>query len=310
MIGLKTAKGQIRQHVINPAMKVGLRTMMSTVQHVAAIFPHNDNDTTYTLPAYAEAVQSRESLSSFAMPPEEFRASYCTSDKTYLASGRDDTANLRKLLRESGVSIEKVGRILELGVAGGRLIRHLADLADTQEIWGVDCWASAILWCKEHLSPPFHFATTTITPHLPFEDQSFGLVFAGSVWTHIDDLAEAWALEARRILRPEGRLYFTINDRSAVKFFQGGCSEENRKRYIERIRPDGWAAWLKFLDNQPGYQRFARGDCQMVAMGRSTQAHVMWDADYLINRFGPGWRVCSITPEAYGHQTGILLSKQ
>src|ERR1700730_10398328 len=289
------AKTQISRRLINPTMKVGLRSMISTVQHVAAIFPHNDKDSTYTLPAYPEAVQD-PSRSRFAIPPKVFRVGYCTSDETYLASGRDDTTTMRSLLRESVVSIEQSGSILELGVAGGRLIRHLADLTETQEIWGVDCWSSAILWCKEHLSPPFHFATTTVTPHLPFEDRAFGLVFAGSVWTHIGDVAGGFELEVRRILRPEGRFYFTINDRSAVKFFQGGCSAEDRKRYIERIQPDGWVSWLGFLETNPGYHRFARGEAQMVTMGRSTKAHVLWDVDYLIKRLGPGWQVCSVTP--------------
>jgi SAM-dependent methyltransferase len=164
-----------------------------------------------------------------------------------------------------------------------------------------------VLWCKEALSPPFHFATTTVVPHLPFEDNYFGLVYAGSVWTHLDDLAEAWSLEARRVLWPNGRFYFTINDRSAVKFFQGGGKD--RARYIERVRPKNWEAWLTQLKNDAGYQKFARGEAQMVTMGRSTNAHVLWDVDYLIQRLGPGWRVCSITPEAYGHQTGVLLAK-
>jgi SAM-dependent methyltransferase len=255
------------------------------------------------LPAYAEGT-------SFAIPPEEFRAGYCTTDASYLASGRDDTDTMRRLIIESGTSLQELGNVLELGVAGGRMIRHLADIASSQEVWGVDHWASAVLWCREHLSPPFHFATTTVTPHLPFEDRYFGFVFAGSVWTHLDDLAEAWALEVRRILRPGGRFYFSINDRSAVKFFQGGGSVKDRERYIERIRPINWTSWLEKLEHDEAYQRFARGEVQMVTMGRSTEAHVLWDVDYLIGRLGPGWQKCSVTPAAYGHQTGVLLAKK
>jgi SAM-dependent methyltransferase len=293
-----------RRRFIRPA----LLSMTSTIQHLAATFPHAAGDADYTLPAYP-GPQERHTSSSLPIAPEPFRAGYCTSTESYLASGRDDVTTMRRLLTESGAPIEGLGRILEFGVAGGRLIRHLEELADTQEIWGVDCWASAILWCKEHLSPPFHFATTGISPHLPFEDRSFGLVVAGSVWTHLDDLAEAWALEMRRILRPDGRFYFTINDRSAVAFFEGDGSAEDRARYIERIRPNAWESWRKLLDSHAGYRRFARGEAQMATMGRSTEAHVLWDVDHLVKRFGPGWRVCSITPRAYGHQTGVLLAK-
>jgi SAM-dependent methyltransferase len=300
-LGLRRTLGPL----VNQIIKDRLIRMAALIQHLAAIYPHDVDKSTYTLPAFPAA--QRHSGSPFPIPPEPLWAAYCTSVETYLQSGLDDIAMMKRLLDASGAPIAEADRILEIGVAGGRLIRHLGKLAQTHEIWGIDHWATAILWCKEHLSPPFHFATTTMTPHLPFEDNYFGLVFAGSVWTHLDDLAEAWALEVRRVLRHDGRFYFTINDRSAVKVFQGGGKD--RERYVERIRPDNWQGWLALLDGHAGYQRFARGEAQMVTMGRSTNAHVLWDADYLIKRFGPGWRLCSITPEAYGHQTGVLLAK-
>jgi SAM-dependent methyltransferase len=293
--------------IIKRGIKAGLLSDTAMLQHLAAFFPYRVEESSYTLPAYPEE-QRRHPSSKLPIPPDPFWAQYCTNVETYLQSGLDDTITVRRLLTESGAPIEQLGRILELGVAGGRLIRHFEDLSQQQETWGVDVWSSAILWCKEHLSP-FNFATTTLTPHLPFEDRSFGLIYAGSVWTHLDDLAEAWTLEAHRLLRPGGRLYFTINDRSAVKIFEGGGSDENRARYIERIRPENWTAWLKLLVGQAGYQSFARGEAQMVTMGRSTDSHVMWDADYLLKRLGRGWEVCSVTPEAYGHQTGVLLGR-
>jgi spermidine synthase len=80
-------------------------------------------------------------------------------------SGKDDIETMRRILRESGFLIEQAGKILEWGVAGGRLIRHLRDLTPKTEIWGVDLWASAVRWCQEHLSPPFHFATPEAYGH-------------------------------------------------------------------------------------------------------------------------------------------------
>ena len=284
-------------------------SFVARVQQIAALFPHRNDEDTYTLPEFAtEQIHVNEA--SFPIPPKQLWASYCSTPETYLESGHDDTQTIRMLLAESGTPIETLDRILDLfGVAGGRLIRHLADLAPAQEIWGVDVWATAVLWCHENLSPPFHFATTTVVPHLPFEDRYFGLVLAGSVWTHLDDLAQAWALEMHRVIAPGGRLYFTINDRDAVTIFNGGGTTEERARYIERVRPENWRDWLLLLNNHSGYQRFLRGEAQMVTMGRSTQAHVLWDVNYLLRRWGPGWKVCSITPQAYGHQTGVLLER-
>lgn len=307
-----TIKAKVRDRLSRSVVSMvrdRLLAIAAPLQHLALLYPHNAEDTSYTLPAFPDLERSHGSPLPLPLPipPPPLWADYCTSAESYLKSGADDVETMVRLIAESGTSIDDAGRVLELGVAGGRMIRHLIKYAAVQEIWGVDHWATAILWCKEALSPPFHFATTTVVPHLPFDSCYFGLVYAGSVWTHLDDLAEAWALEARRVLRPGGRFYFTINDRSAVKVFQGGGKD--RSRYIERVRPQNWEAWLALLASRPGYLRFARGDAQMVTMGRSTNAHVMWDADYLIKRLGPGWRVCSVTPEAYGHQTGVLLEK-
>ena len=83
---------------------------------------------------------------------------------------------------------------MELGCAAGRVIRHLNELAASREIWGVDFAAAATMWCEENLSPPLHFATTTVVPHLPFKDEYFDLVYAGSVFTHIDELTFAGLL--------------------------------------------------------------------------------------------------------------------
>jgi SAM-dependent methyltransferase len=270
-MGIKQRLRQlINRRFITPGFGPSALAAAPVLQHVSNLFPHKAADSGFTLPAYAAAQPTGLAQSGLPVPPEQFRASYCSSSETFVQSGADDIATLRRLLSDSGRSIEDSGRILELGVAGGRMIRHLADIADANEIWGVDVWSSAILWCKEHLSPPFHFAATTVTPHVPFEDRSFGLVYAGSVWTHLDDLADAWALEVHRLLRPGGRFYFTVNDRSAVKVFEGAGTAENRARYIERVRPAEWERWLQQLASDQGYLRFARGEANMVTMGRST----------------------------------------
>ena len=292
---------------IRQSMARLLPDMGEQVMQLASYFPHSSGS--YSLPAYAQPA-SRQSVDPLPVPPRDpLWANYCTTVESFLQSGQDDTDTMRRLLHESGAPIEQAGTILEWGVAGGRLIRHLADLTPTTEVWGVDLWSSAIYWCQEHLSPPFHFATTTAIPHLPFEDRTFGLIYAGSVFTHLDDLVSAWALELRRVLKPGGRLYFSLNDRHAARIFEGEGTPENRARYIERVRLEGWTSWLELIHDNPHYRRFLQGDAQMVTMCRPAIAHVLWDVEYLKTRFGPGWRWHSVTPEAYGHQTCALLER-
>lgn len=308
---------KVREPMINGFKRRGARLvrggltrllpgMGEQIMQLATYYPHKQ--TAYSVPAYRDQLV-RVDGEALPIPPQHlFWADYCTSIDTWLQSGRDDIEAMSRILRESGFALEEAKGILEWGVAGGRLIRHLHSLTPNAEIWGVDLWASAIRWCQEHLSPPFYFATTTVVPHFPFADQSLDLIYAGSVFTHLDDLAEAWFLEIKRVLRPNGRLYFTVNDRHAVSIFEGGGTPANRARYIERVQGEqAWQNWIDLLHGTPEYRQFVRGDARMLSIGRPGICNVLWDLDYLRSRIGPGWRWHSITPEAYGHQTGVLL---
>jgi SAM-dependent methyltransferase len=166
------------------------------------------------------------------------------------------------------------------------------------------------MWCQENLTPPFFFATTTVVPHLPWADASFGLVYCGSVFTHIDDLAEAWFLELHRIIRPGGRLVFSVNDRHAVKVFDGKADPAAYERYWERTGGRHvWEAFTQQITADPAYQRFRSGEAWMVSMGRNSMTHAMWDTDVLCQRLAYGWKCSSVNPESYGHQTLVVLER-
>jgi len=276
----------------------------------ANLYPHRPEDDSYTLPAYPKLGAGRSS-SPLPVPPPELWVNYGTSTEEYLESGRQDIAKMRQILEEAGSPIEAAERILEFGCAAGRLIRWLDDLVPSREVWGVDIWASAIIWCKEHLNSGFHFATTTVSPHLPFEDRYFDFICAGSVFTHIEDLTDAWFLELRRILRPGGKLYFTLNDRRAVAVFEGERSDEELEAYYKRV--GGKKNWVSFVDGSlrsaPEYQAFKCKRADMVTINRSVSSNVMWDAEFLCKRLEPFYRTLSITPKAYGHQTAILCER-
>jgi ubiquinone/menaquinone biosynthesis C-methylase UbiE len=143
------------------------------------------------------------------VPPDHFLWGY--TRESFLLWGERDVQTMRKISEASGFTLEGAKRILDFGCGPGRMIRWLTSLTDKgREIWGADMFAESIVWCQQHLSPPFWFTTTTSLPHLPFEDGYFDFLYAGSVFTHIADLADAWLLELRRVVRPGGRLYLTI----------------------------------------------------------------------------------------------------
>jgi ubiquinone/menaquinone biosynthesis C-methylase UbiE len=195
----------------------------------------------------------------------------------------------------SGLELKQGDRVLDLGCGAGRMIRHLRPIAERCEIWGADISAPHISWCKHHLSPPFHFATTTKVPHLPFEDRSFSLIYCGSLFTHIDDLADAWLLELKRILRPDGRLYVTIHDEETIRLF-------NTPRY-------GHAEIVKRITASPTFQDAGDG-WGMFTIGRDEGSQVFYRRSYFERMAGQAFDTLSITPEAYHYQTAFLLARK
>lgn len=223
------------------------------------------------------------------VPPRELWLGY-----DYPAHGGTHVDAMLALVGESGCTFREGDRILDFGCGAGRMIRHLQRLAATCEIWGTDISAEHILWCKRNLSPPFHFATTTKVPHLPFEDRSFRLVYGGSVFTHIDDLADAWLLELHRILAPDGRVYVTIHDEHTVQLLE----EQSRS-----------AAWLARVRKYKVY-REAKDAFDMISIGRDERSQVFYSRDYFCRMASSAFDVVSITPEAYFYQTALVLKRK
>jgi SAM-dependent methyltransferase len=231
------------------------------------------------------------------VPPRETWISrkYGQTADEYLASGQRDVQDMLDILERAGVSLEFSGHILEFGCGDGRMIRWLEHLAGDREVWGTDIDAGRILWCKQNIGRPFHFITNTTVPHLPFEDRHFGFVFAGSVFTHIDDLADTWLAELRRILRPGGKLFMTVHLENDIAALEGPHRESELARELR---------------GYPEYERFSRSDFNMFTIGRASHSFVFYDRDYLRRSVEPLFRILSITEGVRLYQDALLLERR
>ena len=230
------------------------------------------------------------------VPPRDqwISKKYGNTPEEYLASGKRDLRDMEDVLASAGVAIEDLGNILEFGCGDGRMIRWLGHLAATREVWGVDIHAQRIFWCKQHLGPGLRFLTTTTVPHLPFEDRHFGFVFAGSVFTHIDDLADAWIAELRRILRPGGKLFMTVHLRRDIELLNGKYRDSDLDRGLR---------------SHPEYDEYASADFDMFTIGRSAGSFVFYDLEFLRRAIEPMFRIVSVTPEIRLYQNALLLER-
>jgi ubiquinone/menaquinone biosynthesis C-methylase UbiE len=141
---------------------------------------------------------------------------------------------------------------------------------------------------------------STTSPHLPFEDNYFDLVYCGSVFTHISELADTWFLELRRILRYGGYAYITIHDKRTVELLFTDT------RYRDNEKLDWLRRKIRQFDMRTSV---CSQDYASFSIGADPESQVFYDREYLVQKWSRFAKVLSVTPEAYSHQTAILVQK-
>jgi SAM-dependent methyltransferase len=118
------------------------------------------------------------------------------------------------------VPLDSVRSVLDFGCGCGRVTRYLDGFAGT--VCGSDVNGRAIEWCRANLRFA-RFERNALAPPLAFERESFDLVYALSVFTHLTDVLQlAWRDELRRVLRPGGTLLLTTHGRSYAARLDAG----------------------------------------------------------------------------------------
>lgn len=128
----------------------------------------------------------------------------------YFGGAYDGTLYFLQILEKCSFNLRTVGSILDFGCGTGKNIR-LYRCIDGVRLVGTDVNPKVIEWARENVSG-VEFHLNDLDPPLTWaEDDSFDLVTAGSVFTHIPlDRQEAWLVEIRRVLRPGAYFLCTL----------------------------------------------------------------------------------------------------
>jgi SAM-dependent methyltransferase len=145
------------------------------------------------------------------IPTEADREGYFSGRPlAYWLSGLADRVLVEGVAAERGRPLAAGQRLLDLGCASGRALRHYLDLAHGVELLGADIGSHHVAWARRYL-PAATVALTTTVPALPLPDASVDVVTAFSVLTHVDAFEEALLLELARVLRPGGFALVTFH---------------------------------------------------------------------------------------------------
>ena len=128
----------------------------------------------------------------------------------YLNSGPKFMEGLSAALSLHGAQLSNAKKTLDFGCSGGRLVRALPEFSNAA-MFGCDSDGEAVKWCAENLNG--EFVHNGEYPPLPWDDNSFDIIYAISVLTHMDqEHQDAWLNEWRRVLKPGGLIFATFKD--------------------------------------------------------------------------------------------------
>jgi SAM-dependent methyltransferase len=227
------------------------------------------------------------------VPPSDLWIGYAETGEEFLSDGRADMDAVVALLASNRVALP--GVVLDLGCGAARMTRHFPRSGDS-EIWGADISAPHVTWCQRNL-PDLNFVTVSTAPHLPFAQDYFDFVMCASVFSHMTDLADAWLLEIRRVLKPGGHVYLTIQDKISAR--------EMQTTYVKAVNPST-IAQLQRLERD---HRFTTSDCEMVYFDADPSAHVFYDRDFITTKWSKWMNLVTYEECFHNWQSAMLLRK-
>lgn len=180
--------------------------------------PLDYNESTYPPVFGAPITVQGEAL---PVPAGSDRFGYATDDTTeYLRWGKVDHDLLLGVVEKHYERSADL-HVMDFGCSSGRVLRHFESehISRNWTLYGIDLQAKAIEWMRQNFPPHYQIATSSIMPHLPFADNSLDVIYGISIFTHIKYLWDAWLLELRRVLKPNGLLIQTVHTENAWNFY-------------------------------------------------------------------------------------------
>jgi SAM-dependent methyltransferase len=178
-----------------------------------------------------DQVRYKKEAAGLPIPPRELN--YLVTNVRdvlwYVEGGKRGFQSISMALERNGVQLKDLSAVLDFGCGSGRVIRYWRNLP--AKVYGVDYNPRMIEWCRAKLKFA-HFQTNRLEPPLGYPVQSFDLIYALSVFTHLDEKNQhSWIQELTRVLKPGG--YLLITTHGPCPFYLGTLGKKEREKLAE-----------------------------------------------------------------------------
>ena len=173
---------------------------------------------------FASNKKFKKQYPSFIFPPDYYL--YETYRLDYKQYKEDGELTAKEILEWTAKYLQGELKILEWGCGVARIVRHIPLLSNYKAtVFGTDINKEMIEWDESNISN-VGFSTIDYVPPTHFADEQFNLIFALSVFTHIEiGVQVSWIKEIHRMISDEGIFLFTTHGKN----FEINLSEPEKK---------------------------------------------------------------------------------
>lgn len=193
---------------------------------------------------------------------------------SYAVGGSYDLTGSLLVQVLKGCGLEDGMSIIDLGCGSGRLAKHLGLNFERIDYLGIDIVQELLDYAQSQSPSTYRFQLNQ-TLSLPAPDASTDMVVIFSVITHLlHQESYVYLQEARRVLRPNGRIVFSfLESERNWPIFQGmvdraaaGSKDDQLNMFTERSQIEAWAKHLDMGVLGYDFGLPHEGDGQTVAM--------------------------------------------
>ncbi|HCR31669.1 MAG TPA: hypothetical protein DIV79_16825 [Opitutae bacterium] len=165
----------------------------------------------FALMALSESLRGQANDSNPVPSPRlRHRVHGSTDIAGYLEVGERSWRSIESLLETAGRQSADAKNILDFGCGSGRTIRNI-DSGYHDHVLGIDIDRSAIRWCQSCLAS-YQFETVASDPPTSLPGEHFDLIYAISVFTHLnEEMQFSWLSEISRLLAPNGTFIASLH---------------------------------------------------------------------------------------------------
>lgn len=210
----------------------------------------------------------------------------------FLQVGHTVAADLQALVQRAGRRWSEFADVLNFGCGCARVMRNL--LPGTPALFtGTDIDPELIHWCRQFI-PGVNWHTNGYLPPTRYGDGGFDMVYAISVFTHLDEAYQtAWLEELQRITRPGAILILTVHGEPVIANAPMTSEQRARLQHNGFLFVTGTTGKLK-LDGLPDFYQ--------------TAYHLQ---DYVSRVWGAFFDVVAQVPQGINHhQNAVVLRRR